>query len=70
MKSWTKLSVWMLALLLVGCQGKKQQKEGAKVEEAQALVQEIKPKYAEGFRVTYTEEGCLLDIQFQHQSSQ
>ena len=63
MKSWTKLSIWMLALLLVGCQGKKHQKESAKVEAVQAFVQEIKPKYAEGFRVTYTEEGCLLDIQ-------
>ena len=52
MKSWTKLSVWMLALLLVGCQGKKQQKESAKVEAVKAILQEIKPKYEEGFRVT------------------
>lgn len=63
MKSWTRLGVWVLAFLLMGCQGKKQKQESDSVEEVRAFVQEIKPKYAEGFQVTYTEEGCLLDIQ-------
>lgn len=63
MKSWTRLGVWVLAFLLMGCQSKKQKQESDSVEEVRAFVQEIKPKYAEGFQMTYTEEGCLLDIQ-------
>ena len=59
----TRFSLWILCLLLVGCQSKKQQKESASVEETHVFVQSIEPKYAEGFQVTYTEDGCLLDIQ-------
>lgn len=59
----TRISLWILCLLLVGCQSKKQQKESASVEETHVFVQSIEPKYAEGFQVTYTEDGCLLDIQ-------
>ena len=66
-----RFCIGILVLLLVGCQGKKQQKESAMVEDAKAFVQEIKPKYAEGFQVTYTDDGCLLDIQDpQNKSSQ
>ena len=63
MKDMTRISLFVLVLLLIGCQSKKQQKESVSVEEAKAFVQPIVPQYAEGFQVTYTDEGCLLDIQ-------
>ena len=63
MKDMTRISLFVLVLLLIGCQNKKQQKESVSVEEAKAFVQPIVPQYAEGFQVTYTDEGCLLDIQ-------
>lgn len=55
-----------LTLLMPSCQNKKQTGNKANhAESAEAVLaaEEIAPKYAQGFKVTYTEEGCLLDIQ-------
>ncbi|MBP5302974.1 MAG: iron ABC transporter substrate-binding protein, partial [Bacteroidales bacterium] len=52
----------MLAVLLTAesCKNASQRKNSAAVEGRDGAV---KPVYAEGFTVTYTDDGCLLDIQ-------
>lgn len=53
----------LLALLAVSCKGGKGSVElnGAGVSQGKAGA--IAPAYAEGFRVSYTDAGCLVDIQ-------
>lgn len=55
-----------MAVLMPSCQNKKQTgNEASHTDAVKAVLaaEEITPKYAQGFKVTYTEEGCLLDIQ-------
>lgn len=56
----------VVALLMPSCQNKKQtgnEENHTESEETVLAIGNIMPKYAQGFKVTYTEEGCLLDIQ-------
>ena len=52
----------MLAVLILApaCRGGSHRKAAIPVEGKEGA---IKPVYAEGFRVTYTDDGCLVDIQ-------
>lgn len=55
-----------IALLMPSCQNKKQTSDDASLTdsaETELAADMIVPKYAQGFKVTYTDEGCLLDIQ-------
>lgn len=63
MRTLIRLCVCVLLWAVIGCQGKKQSKDTTVESDVQAFVQEIIPKYADGFKVTYTDEGCLVDIQ-------
>lgn len=65
MKRVTILSICLLLILMTGCKNRGQRillTSVGDAGEAQAFVEQIKPKYAKGFLVTYTEEGCLLEI--------
>jgi len=58
------LSLLLLAaVLLLSVSCKKGGPKGAPAVHSGAQVGLIQPKYAEGFRVTYTDAGCLVDIQ-------
>ncbi|MBR7026147.1 MAG: ABC transporter substrate-binding protein [Bacteroidales bacterium] len=52
----------LLAVLLTAfsCKNASQRKTAAPIEVREGI---IKPVYAEGFSVTYTDDGCLVDIQ-------
>ena len=64
MKSLIKLCVCLSLIFAVGCQNKKQRNTTAPIDGTQTVFsQKVEPKYAEGFKVTYTDDGCLLDIQ-------
>ena len=64
MKSWISIGILGVLLVLAGCQSKKQQKGNNGSEDgAVAFVEQIQPKYAQGFKVSYTDGACLLDIQ-------
>lgn len=55
-----------VALLMSACQNKKQTSDGtdqAKHVGTELAAGVIAPKYAQGFKVTYTDDGCMLDIQ-------
>lgn len=59
MKKLALLLLAAVAFMAVSCRG------GAPVAEAPVKVKDgtIKPVHAEGFKVTYTDEGCRVDIQ-------
>ena len=64
MKSWISIGIFSVLLVLAGCQNKKQQKgNNGSEDRAVAFVELIQPKYAQGFKVSYTDGACLLDIQ-------
>ena len=64
MKSWISIGILGVLLVLAGCQSKKQQKGNNGSEDGTvAFVEQIQPKYAQGFKVSYTDGTCLLDIQ-------
>ena len=54
--------ITLLAVLILApaCRGGSHRKAASPVEGREGAV---KPVYAEGFRVTYTDDGCLVDIQ-------
>lgn len=60
------LSLLLLAVLLlpaVSCKKEAAGGAGTAVSEGGAQTGLVEPRYAEGFRVRYTDAGCLLDIQ-------
>ena len=64
MKSWISIGILGVLLVLAGCQSKKQQKGNNGSEDGTvAFVEQIQPKYAQGFKVSYADGACLLDIQ-------
>lgn len=63
MKNWIHIYMILAVLLLTGCQGKRQQKGSSQSEAETAFEEPVKPMYAQGFQISYVDEGCLLDIQ-------